>query len=88
MNGNFDKAVALKYISSMTAPFVLARGRQRQAEKIISLAEKHGIAVVNDPDLAESLFILDMGRMIPESLFEIVAEILAFVYLVEVKKHD
>lgn len=87
MNGDFDKAVALKYISSMPAPFILARGRQLQAEKIISLAEKHGIAVVNDPGLAESLFVLDIGRMIPESLFEIVAEILAFVYSIEVKKH-
>ena len=75
-------AVALTYDSvKEKAPRVVASGRGDMAEKIIKLARKHNIHIHNDPDLLEMLSQLDLNREIPPSLYEIVAELLAFIYL-------
>ncbi|HUZ18865.1 MAG TPA: EscU/YscU/HrcU family type III secretion system export apparatus switch protein [Spirochaetia bacterium] len=75
-----DKAVAVKYLSGMPAPFVVAKGRENLARRLIEMARDHGVEVLEMPRLAESLFVLETGDWIPEEYFEVIAEVLAFVY--------
>lgn len=83
-----QKAVALKYeAADHAAPEVVASGRGRIAEQIIALARANGIYIKQDPDLVEVLSRLDIGEAIPPELYAVVAEILAFVYRVNAKKH-
>jgi flagellar biosynthesis protein len=75
------EAVALKYSPLRdTAPKITAKGRGIIAEKIIDLAKKHNIPIQKDPDLVHILSQLNLEDEIPESVYQVVAEILAFVY--------
>lgn len=75
------KAVALRYKAlEDTAPKILAKGRGALAEKILAIAQAHGIPVKEDRDLVRLLDALDVGREIPPELYQVVAELLAFVY--------
>ncbi len=74
-----EKAVALRYDQSLPAPFVLAKGKGFQAERIRALAETYSIPCVRQHFTAETLFTFDPGEMIPESMYEVVAELLVFV---------
>jgi FlhB-like protein len=76
-------AVAVKYLVTHPAPFVVAKGKHAMAERILQLAQKHGIAIVNRPELSDALFFLDVGSHIPPQYYQIVAEILAFIYRTE-----
>jgi flagellar biosynthesis protein len=76
-----QKAVALKYERGKDrAPKVTAKGRGEVAEKILALAREHGITVQKDSTLLDALYRLDINEEIPEELYKVVAEILAFVY--------
>jgi flagellar biosynthesis protein len=76
-----NSAVALKYqAGSDRAPKVAARGKGKIAEKIIELAKEHHIYIHEDPDLIEILSTLDINEEIPQNLYVVVAELLAFVY--------
>lgn len=75
------KAVALKYDPKKDrAPRLTAKGVGTIAEKIISMARKHGVPVKDDPDLVEVLAGIDIKEEIPADLYVVVAELLAFVY--------
>jgi len=75
-------AVALKYdAESMEAPTVVAKGAGKLAERIKEKAREHGVAVVENVWLARALYeTAELGRAIPEDLYQAVAEVLAFVY--------
>lgn len=75
-------AVALQYeIGSMDAPVVLAKGQDYLAFRIRDIAQENGITIVENPWLARTLFYsVDMGDLVPEELYQAVAEVLAFVY--------
>ncbi len=82
-NENFrrPKAVALSYDSDAgDAPRVVAKGAGYLAERILELAEEHGVEIYRDADLVEVLSKLDIDREIPEAMYQAVAEVLAFVY--------
>lgn len=75
------KAVALKYDRGKdVAPRVTAKGRGALADRILSLARKHGIPIEKDTALMEALYRLDINEEIPEELYQVVAELLAFIY--------
>lgn len=75
------KAVALRYQPARDqAPVVSAKGQGRLADKIIALAQEHGVPIKEDPDLVEILARLEVDQEIPPDLYLVVAEILAFVY--------
>jgi flagellar biosynthesis protein len=75
------KAAALKYDSKVDiAPRVVAKGRGYIADKIIEIAKEHNIPIYEDHDLAEALTLLDLNKEIPQELYQIVAEVLAFIY--------
>ncbi len=74
-----QKAVALSYKKGYPAPQIVAKGEGITAEKILAAAEKEGVAVVENSELADVLFTADIYSLIPEEQYEIVAEILSFV---------
>lgn len=75
-------AVALRYEGGrMRAPRVVAKGERHMALKIIEIARKHGVPVLENPPLARTLFALvKVGAEIPADLYRAVAEVLAYVY--------
>ena len=75
------KAVAVKYDEKLNnAPKVIVKGKNYLAEKIIELAQEHNIYIRKDSELAELLYNIGVGEEIPEELYSIIAEVLAFVY--------
>jgi flagellar biosynthesis protein len=77
--GEPGKAAALMYGEELPAPIVVASGRGALAEAIRRIAEENGVAIVEDPGLADTLLTLEIGALIPEELYAVVAEILVFV---------
>jgi flagellar biosynthesis protein FlhB len=70
-------AVALQYEEDhMNAPRIVAKGEMYLAKKIIEIAKKHNVPVIQNIPLAHSLFALELEEEIPEDLYETVAEIL------------
>lgn len=75
------KAVALKYERGKdAAPKVTAKGRGAVADKILALARENRIPIEQDSTLMEALYRLDINEEIPEELYQVVAELLAFIY--------
>lgn len=84
MNGKKEKsitktAVALSYSPDERAPKVLASGKGYLADKIIESAKKAEVPLHKDEKLATSLAKIEVGDMIPPELYEVVAEVLAYV---------
>ncbi len=75
-------AVAIKYdVDKYSAPIMVAKGAGIIAEKIRSLADEYDIPIVEDKPLASVLHqTVEVGQLIPASLYKAVAEILAYVY--------
>jgi flagellar biosynthesis protein FlhB len=76
-------SVALRYGGENPAPVVVAKGADHLALRIRREAAAHGVAVVPDAPLARTLYAnVEIGRMIPEDLYQAVAQLLAYVYRV------
>jgi flagellar biosynthesis protein len=76
-----QKAAALRYQHGQdSAPRVVAKGRGKIAEKIVTLAGEHQVPLVEDRNLVELLEALDVDTRIPAELYHAVAEVLVFVY--------
>lgn len=75
------KAVALRYDQeSDQAPIVVAKGKGLLAERIEMLAHEFGVPVKEDQVLADYLMALDLYEEIPPQLYQVVAEVLAYIY--------
>lgn len=73
-------AVALKFKPEMPAPEVVAKGKNKIAEKIIEKAREAGVPTWQEPWLARELYKrCEVGDSIPPELFQAVADILAHV---------
>ena len=82
-------AVALGYDSnSDNAPLLKAKGQGYVAEKLLSKANENDIPVYEDPALAELLSSLNLNESIPEDLYEVVAEVFSFLYLIDKNVHE
>ncbi len=76
-----SEAVALRYKSKEdNAPKVIAKGRGSVADKILEIARQNNIPVKEDPELLQILSTLDLNSEIPPHVYQVVAELLAFVY--------
>lgn len=78
------RAIALQY-DGENAPTVTAAGEGIIAEEIIRIAREHGVPLREDAMLAELLSELELGEEIPEVLYRVIAEVIAFAYLVSGK---
>jgi flagellar biosynthetic protein FlhB len=83
-------AVALSYKEKEAeAPKVVAKGKDLVAQRIKEVAREHGVEIVENRELAQTLFrYCEVGDLIPASLFQAVAEILAYVYRLKNKDKD
>lgn len=75
-------ACALKYDAEKNeSPVLLAKGTELFAKKIIEIAKKHSIPVIENPPVARAIFrMVEINSVIPPELYKAVAEILIFVY--------
>lgn len=78
-----QQAVALGYDQEDEAPRVLASGSGKAAERIIDLAQEHGVIIREDPLLVEALTQVELGAVIPPELYLVVAEVFAYVYRIQ-----
>lgn len=75
------QAVALSYDPARArAPKITAQGSGTVAERIIQLARQHGVPIKEDPLLVQTLSKLELGQTIPPQLYQVVAEVFAWLY--------
>ncbi|MGG7618835.1 FlhB-like flagellar biosynthesis protein [Robertmurraya sp. GLU-23] len=75
------EAVALSYEATKSeAPKVIAKGKGIVADNILEKAKENNIPIQEDPTLIELLSKLNINDSIPEELYQVVAEVFAFVY--------
>jgi flagellar biosynthesis protein len=77
-------AVALKYDGD-DAPTITATGEGSVAEEIIRIAKEANIPLYENADLVELLSKLELGDHIPDVLYRVIAEIIAFAYYLQGK---
>lgn len=74
-----EAAVALKY-DGERAPVVAASGMDDVAREIIRIARENNVPLYENAELAGILARLDLDQEIPETLYRVIAEILAFAF--------
>ncbi len=78
------RAIALKY-DGENAPTITASGEGAIAEEIIRIAQEHGVPLREDAILAAFLSELELGDEIPPLLYRVIAEVIAYAYLISGK---
>jgi flagellar biosynthetic protein FlhB len=75
-------AVAIRYqLDSLTAPTVVAKGKNYMAQRIRQKAVESQVPIVENPPLAQALYkSVEVGQEIPPHLYRAVAEILAYIF--------
>ncbi len=75
-------ACAIKYDKEVSeAPVLIAKGADYVAQKIKDAAKEHGIPIVENKPLARMLYYnVDLDSEIPRELYQMTAEVLAYVY--------
>lgn len=87
MTSNEDpkkRAVALRYQAFEPAPKVIAKGDGLIAEEIIRRAKDNGIFIHDSPELVQLLAQIELNDFVPQSLWNIVAELLVWVSDIDV----
>lgn len=81
------RAVAMRYRSeSDHAPKITAKGLGPVADRIIALAQEHGVPLHEDRDLAHLLGALEIDQEIPPGMYQALAEVLAHLYRLNGRK--
>jgi flagellar biosynthetic protein FlhB len=83
-------AVALRYDDKrMRAPIVVAKGQDLIAARIREIATEHSVPIFEAPPLARVLYRnVDLGGEIPTSLYQVVAQVLTYIYQIKNAKRD
>jgi flagellar biosynthesis protein len=79
-------AIALSYVNKNRAPVVVAKGYGAVAESIVRRGRESGLYVHESPDLVKLLMHVNLDAEIPPQLYVAVAEVLAWVYRLEVSE--
>lgn len=79
--------MAIKYDKDLgEAPVVLAKGADYLAAKIKDIAAENKVEIVENKPLARMLYYnVEIGNQIPPELYQMVAEVLAYVYSIQGK---
>jgi flagellar biosynthesis protein len=86
MKKDTKKAIGLKYnATENNSPTVIAKGFGSVADDIIQLAKENGVMIHEDPYLSDLLARMDLGQEIPENLYHVIAELIAFSYVLQGK---
>lgn len=80
-------AVGLRYNEQNgdVIPSVIAKGFGELAEDILELAAQHNVMIHQDEGLVSMLSNLDLGQEIPDTLYHVIAELIAFSYVLQGK---
>ncbi len=81
-----DRAVALRYDPTNGAPVIVASGMGYMAERIVETASEAGVPVYEDNSLATVLSQLELGKEIPEELYQAIVEI--YLYFLKFDPSD
>lgn len=81
-----ERAVALRYDPSNGAPVIVASGMGYLAERIVEAASEAGVPVYEDNSLATVLSQLELGKEIPEELYQAIVEI--YLYFLKFDPSD
>ena len=80
------EAVGISYDEETKAtPTISSKGEGAMADAIVAMARDLGIYVHQDEQLLNELKCLKEGEEIPRELFEVIAQILAFSYILQGK---
>lgn len=82
-------AVALQYDRVVdAAPRVVAKGQGYVAAKIVQIAEEHRVPLYINPELTRLLYEVSLDKAVPASVYEVVAELFAWVYTLDSQNKD
>jgi flagellar biosynthesis protein len=88
-NDTRRRAAALHYTHGTGgAPTLVAKGQNFVADKILAIAQQHGVPIHHDPALVDALSRLDLGEQIPVELFSAVATVIAFIYRLKMQQES
>jgi len=75
-------ACAIKYDKEKAAaPVLIAKGADHLAQKLKDIAKEHNVPIVENKPLARMLYYnVDIDAEIPQELYQMTAEVLAYVY--------
>jgi flagellar biosynthesis protein len=79
------KGIAVGYSPGNSAPEILAIAKGILVDKLINIAKENNITIYKDSDLAEILSLMTPGDKVPENLFHILSEVLAYCYRINDK---
>ena len=74
-----QKAVALKYPKGAEAPFVIAKGNGLLAKRILEEAHSNDIKIEENTPLVEFLSEVQVGSLVPQEAWEILAQIFSVI---------
>ncbi|KAF1053986.1 MAG: Flagellar biosynthetic protein FlhB [Stenotrophomonas maltophilia] len=78
------QAIALNYDGQNT-PTVSAKGDEELAEAILAIARDYEVPIYENADLVRVLARLELGDAIPEELYRMIAEVIAFAWYLKGK---
>ncbi len=80
------EAIGISYDEdTKRTPVISSKGEGAMADAIVAMANELGIYVHKDEQLLNELKCLKEGEEIPRELFEVIAQILAFSYMLQGK---
>jgi flagellar biosynthesis protein len=83
-NSREKAAIALHY-DGQSAPKIVAKGHGALADEMIALAREHGVLIHEDEELSKLLRQIELGDQIPKELYLLIAELIAFSYVLQGK---
>ena len=85
MSNKKNIALALKYPSKSRAPLIVAKGKDKIAQKMLEIARENNVPVVEDEIAANVLSVEEIGQCLPEETWPLLAKI--FAYIQEMEKN-
>ena len=76
---NKQKAVALKYPKGAEAPFIVAKGNGLLVKRILDEARANDILIEENTPLVEFLSEVQVGSLVPQEAWEILAQIFSVI---------
>lgn len=84
----YEKAAIALHYDGQSAPKIVAKGQGALADDIIALAREHGVLIHEDEELSKLLKQIELGEQIPKELYLLIAELIAFSYVLQGKFPD
>lgn len=78
------RVIGLKY-NQTTAPKVIIKGYGTLADELIAIAKENDVMIHQDPELSQFLNCLELGQEIPRELYIVIAELIAFAFVLQGK---